>query len=232
MDKSLRGPGNDRATGVAVDSSGNVIVTGYSGYSAGNPSATNSYDYVTVKYSSDGMTLWTNRYDGPGNNQDYPRAVVVDAGDNVIVTGYSTGSGSGYDYATVAYSRVGLPLWTNLYNGSLNANDAAAALVVNKAGDVFVTGYSYRYGSGADWTTIRYSSAGADVTALAIAYTTTNTVAVYWPSPSTGFILHQNTNLTTTNWTPVGTTPSNDGTTKTVIVNPPIGNTFYRLISP
>ena len=68
---------------------------------------------------------------------------------------------------------------------------------------------------------------------LTIARTTTNTVAVFWPSPSTGFTLQQNTNnVNSVNWSDVLTTPSDDGTTKTVIVNPPTGNRFYRLFKP
>src|SRR5262245_50210723 len=40
---------------------------------------------------------------------------------------------------------------------------------------------------------------------LNILRTTTNTVAVYWASPATGFNLYQNLDLNTTNWTLVGT---------------------------
>jgi hypothetical protein len=68
---------------------------------------------------------------------------------------------------------------------------------------------------------------------LSIARTTTNTVAVFWPSPSTGFTLQQNTDsVSSVNWSNVATTPSDDGATKTVIVNPPTGNRFYRLFKP
>ena len=68
---------------------------------------------------------------------------------------------------------------------------------------------------------------------LSIARTTTNTVAVYWPSPSTGFVLQQNTNsISSVNWSNVMTAPLDDGTTKTVIVNPPAGNRYYRLNKP
>jgi hypothetical protein len=68
---------------------------------------------------------------------------------------------------------------------------------------------------------------------LTILRTTTNTVAVSWPSPSTGFSLQANTNgIGSVNWSNVVTTPSDDGTTKTVIVNPPAGNRFYRLFHP
>ena len=68
---------------------------------------------------------------------------------------------------------------------------------------------------------------------LAIQRTSTNTVALSWPSPSTGFTLQQNTNgIATVNWSNVLATPSDDGTTKTLIVNPPTGNRFYRLVHP
>ena len=69
--------------------------------------------------------------------------------------------------------------------------------------------------------------------ALAIAFTTTNTVAVSWPSPSTGFTLQQNTNsVSSVNWSDVVTISVDDGTAKTVIVNPPTGNRYYRLFKP
>jgi len=65
---------------------------------------------------------------------------------------------------------------------------------------------------------------------LSIARTTTNTVAVSWPSPSTGWNLQQNTNsISSVNWSNVTTTIQDDGMTKSLIVNPPAGNRFYRL---
>ena len=68
---------------------------------------------------------------------------------------------------------------------------------------------------------------------LYVQRTTTNTVAVFWPSPSTGFQLQQNTNsVASVNWSNVLTAPFDDGSFKTVIVNPPTGNRFYRLVKP
>jgi hypothetical protein len=54
-------------------------------------------------------------------------------------------------------------------------------------------------------------------------------VVVFWPSPSTGFALYQNTNLNTTNWVSPPETIADDGTNRFIIVNPPTGNRFYRL---
>jgi uncharacterized delta-60 repeat protein len=150
------GPGNgtDYAFAVAVDASNNVIVTGYSIGSGGN------YDYATIQYSSAGVPLWTNRYNGPGNAWDQATDVAVDGSNNVIVTGYSTGSGSGYDYATIQYSSAGAPLWTNRYNGPGNSADYATAVAVDTSNNVIVTGRSAGSGSSYDCATIQYSSAG------------------------------------------------------------------------
>ncbi len=54
----------------------------------------------------DTVTLWTNRYDGPVHSPDFAQAVAVDHGGNAIVTGYSTSSSDGYDFATVKYLAV------------------------------------------------------------------------------------------------------------------------------
>ena len=68
---------------------------------------------------------------------------------------------------------------------------------------------------------------------LSIFRTTTNTIAVSWPSPSTGWTLQQNTNSgSSVNWSNVTATIQDDGTAKTLIVNPPNGNRFYRLHKP
>lgn len=44
-----------------------------------------------------GVPLWTNRYNGPGNDQDYAFNVGVDSINNLIVNGYSIGSSGDYD---------------------------------------------------------------------------------------------------------------------------------------
>ena len=68
---------------------------------------------------------------------------------------------------------------------------------------------------------------------LSIFRTTTNTVAVAWPSPSTGWTLQQNTNnISSVNWSNVTSGIADDGTTKSLIVNPSTGNRFFRLKNP
>jgi len=85
--------------------------------------------------------------------------------------------------------------------------------------------------TGGFWSLNAVQTPGAPL--LSIVKTTTNTVAVFWPSPSTGYVLQQNTNsVASVNWSNVVTAPIDDGVTKTVIVNPPTGNRFYRLFKP
>lgn len=67
---------------------------------------------------------------------------------------------------------------------------------------------------------------------LTIHYTATNTVAVSWPSPSDGFGLQQNDDLSTSSWTTPPETVTDTGTNKVIIINPPAGKRFYRLMHP
>ena len=55
-------------------------------------------------HAQGGVPLWTNRYDGPAHTYDDTVATAVDSSGNVVVSGLSNGSGSGYDYATIKYS--------------------------------------------------------------------------------------------------------------------------------
>lgn len=133
------GPGNDEDTpyAVALDTSGNVYVTGRSiGFGT-------HYDYATIKYDSGGNQLWVARYNGPGNSYDTPYALALDAFGNVYVTGNSDA-----DYATIKYDSGGNQLWVARYNGGI---DCPEALAVDASGNVYVTG-----NSNADYATIKY----------------------------------------------------------------------------
>src|ERR1017187_9817293 len=93
-----------------------------------------------------------------------------------------------------------------------------------------MTGGNYSV-TGGFWALYAEQTPGAPL--LSIVRTTTNTVAVFWPSPSMGWTLEQNTNgIVTVNWSNAPGIIQDDGTTKTLIVNPPTGNRFYRLKYP
>ena len=68
---------------------------------------------------------------------------------------------------------------------------------------------------------------------LTIHMTASNTVAVSWPSPSSGFVLQQNNaGVSSVNWSNVTASIQDDGTNKSVSVSPSLGNRFFRLLKP
>jgi hypothetical protein len=71
-------------------------------------------------------------------------AIAVDSSGDVFVTGSATGAQGNLDFATVAYSSAGAPLWTNWYNGPANQQDFAVAIAVNGQGVVCVTGPNHQ----------------------------------------------------------------------------------------
>jgi hypothetical protein len=157
--RRYNGPGNldDLAYALAVDSPGNVYVTGRSGGSG------TSDDYATLKYDLAGNQLWVRSYNGPGNLDDWAYAIAVDGSGNVYVTGWSYGSGTSDDYATLKYDPAGNQLWEKRYDGPGNSTDMAWAIAVDSSGNVYVTGHSYDSGTALDYVTIKYVQTPGEV---------------------------------------------------------------------
>ncbi|MCH8275593.1 MAG: SBBP repeat-containing protein, partial [Armatimonadetes bacterium] len=146
--------GGDSADVLAVDSGGNVYVSGVS------EAPGTGLDYATLKYDPNGNLLWARYYNGPGNTNDRVSDIAVDSAGNVYVTGFSRGSGTGWDYATLKYDTNGNQQWARRYNGPGNGDDRAFALVVDSAGSVYVTGQSLGSGTADDYATLKYDPNG------------------------------------------------------------------------
>lgn len=101
---SYDGPdnGGDVLISIALDDLANVYVSGF--VASGGAS-----DFVTIKYDTSGVEQWVQLYNGPGNSYDGTYVIAVDNDRNVLVTGYSTGDGTDYDYTTIKYSQPGAP---------------------------------------------------------------------------------------------------------------------------
>ena len=148
------GPDNDRDVGreVAVDASGNVFAFGYT-----VRLDTDEEDFVTIKYDPDGMELWARLYNGPGNDEDYPKALALDAYGNAYVCGNSYDSTTLLDYATLKYASNGDLVWTVRYDGPANDTDYGSDLALDASDNVYVTGGSTGIGTDLDYATIKYS---------------------------------------------------------------------------
>jgi hypothetical protein len=115
----------------AIDKLGNIYVAAESGA------------LTTLKYSSNGEPLWTNRFNLTTNSRDSALAIAVDPDTGTaFVTGISTLVPGFFDRCvTLAYSGSGVPLWTNVYAWKTNSDDQGRAIAVRN-GIVIVGGYS------------------------------------------------------------------------------------------
>jgi hypothetical protein len=163
------GNGDDVATALAVDTSGNVYVTGWSW-----GGTITEYDYATIKYDANGNQLWVARYNyilfpPQGTIErisvDTPYSLAVDTSGNVYVAGSSVGlfyclgteCWVETDYATIKYDASGNQVWVARYNGPGGfGDDVASALALDSSDNVYVTGGSEREFQRYDYLTIKY----------------------------------------------------------------------------
>lgn len=146
------GTANDYARAITFDAAGNVYVTG----SANN-------NYLTIKYSPSGDTLWKAVYSGPANDNDTPKDIYVDAAGNVYITGSSFGNSSETDYTTIKYDANGNQLWVQRYNGTNNDNDEAVSVAVDGSGNVYAGGWSSTLSGSTDFVIVKYSPSGSQL---------------------------------------------------------------------
>ena len=144
------GSGSDFGYGIAVDGSGNVIVTGHftgtANFSGTNLVSAGGTDIFLAKYDSSGTLLWARTAGGTGD--DRGNAVVVDAGGNCYVTGYFAGTASfggsslvstGFaDVFAAKYDPAGSLVWAQRGGGSFS--DSGLGIGVDSGGNTYITG--------------------------------------------------------------------------------------------
>lgn len=152
--KQYNGTGNasDFISGMTIDNSGNIIVTGRS-IGAG----TALEDCVTIKYNSDGNELWVQRYNG--GLVDAGNEITIDQFDNIYVCGSKYRTSANPDYLVIKYQPNGTTEWLQSYNSTDNKEDFAQDIKVDQYGNVFVTGSSY-INPDYDYLTVKYSNTG------------------------------------------------------------------------
>lgn len=160
----LGGTGNDLGTGIAIDTSGNAYVTGYtqsSGWAtagAYDTSFNGVYDAFVAKLNSSGSSLTYATYLG-GANADYGYGIAVDSTGNTYVAGYTASSGwataGAYDTtfndgdsdAFVAkLNSTGSSLTYATYLGGSDT-DYANAIAIDSTGNAYIAGQTASAGS-------------------------------------------------------------------------------------
>jgi pectate lyase len=152
----------DYAKDIALDSAGNVIVTGYAKNTGTN------YDFVTRKYTPYGSIIWTKTYNRSSSNLDFAMALAVDANSNIIVAGYGYNTATGYDGIIVKYDSGGSQLWAAAYNYSGASNDRFYDVATDANGNIYAVGKKnndaliakYTPAGSVAWTRIYNGAAG------------------------------------------------------------------------
>ncbi len=149
--QSFGSTGSDHGEGVAIDASGNVLVTGsFTGtvdFGGGGLVGAGGTDIFLARYSATGVYQWSWRFGGTGS--DAGTSVAVDASGNVFVTGSFTGtvdfgggglvSAGGTDIFLAKYDADGTYQWSQRFGGT--STDVGYSVAADGAGNVFLTGF-------------------------------------------------------------------------------------------
>jgi uncharacterized delta-60 repeat protein len=161
------GPGENAASGVAIQPDGKIVAVGYA------PS-TSSYDFVVVRYTVSGTLDTTFGTTGVvttpiGPVNDYARDVAIQPDGKIVAGGYAH-NGSDFDFAVVRYTVSGT-LDTTFGSGGVvttsigPGTDYARDVAIQPDGKIVVGGAASN-GSDNDFAVVRYTTSGAPDTAF------------------------------------------------------------------
>ena len=162
----LGGSGDDYSLSIVLDSSGNVYVTGFA-TSSDLPITTGAYDtsfngtsdIFISKFSGDLSSLLAFTYIG-GSGEDRAFSTVVDASDNIYVTGYTTSSEfpTTVDAYDISYNGDSLSSYGDVFISKLSSDlnslisstylggasdDSAFSIVLDSSGNTYIAGVTF-----------------------------------------------------------------------------------------
>jgi hypothetical protein len=126
---------------IAVDSQGNVYVTG-TAWRGHDFDGGTGYDFIIIKYDASGNQQWVRFYTGASDS--YGLALEPDAAGNVYVTGssyFTRADGSpANQIVMLKYDPAGSLLWTRTYAGPEGRGAVPVDLKLDSAGNPYVGG--------------------------------------------------------------------------------------------
>jgi uncharacterized delta-60 repeat protein len=100
-------------------------------------------------------------------------AVTVDDDNYCYVTGYTYSETLGYDIILIKYTPAGDTVFTQVYSGTGNEEDKAFGIVVDQAGNIYITGQLSITGRSTDLVLLKYNNSGNLLWAQTYGATTT-----------------------------------------------------------
>jgi hypothetical protein len=126
--------GHDYASSLVMDAGNYFFVTGTT------QTSTSNTDYFMIKYRGNGQVTWAQTYNGSGDSQDVATGIEHD-GDDIVVTGNSTGNGTGLDATTISLNKgTGVVNWIYRLNAPGSIADISFNLCRDDMGNIIVAG--------------------------------------------------------------------------------------------
>ena len=132
----------DFSTGITTSIDGSIYITGLTlGSPDGQVNNGGVGDVFLVKYSADGVKIWTRLF---GTNQsDVPVAVKAGSDGSIYVAGFTAGSLGGTingptDAFLTKYSSSGTKMWTKQFGST--GSDAVGGITIGMDGSLYLTG--------------------------------------------------------------------------------------------
>ncbi len=152
------GLGDESGLGVAINNSGNIIITGntnssdfpvLSGFQMAFGGGSN--DAFVAKFDQNGVRQWSTFYGG--NDNDVGRGIATDNAGNVVITGitqstnfpvlaggYSQAFGGVVNAFVVKFNQGGTRLWATYYGGSGSNGDYGNSVATDNLGNIVIAG--------------------------------------------------------------------------------------------
>ncbi len=144
--------GDDSPSGIAVDLSDNVYVTGTVNMSSFNT------DIATIKYNSSGTQQWVSIYN---DSSDNAVSVVVDNSGNVYVAGTTNYYNSfTTSCVTVKYNSSGVQQWAKIFTAVQFSSNYPIKILTDTPGNIYVALDSYDNATGTDISVLKYNPSG------------------------------------------------------------------------
>ncbi len=146
---------DEQPASIAVDKIGNIIVAGdaYVSDSTG-------YDYIVLKYSSDGKQEWVKSFSGIGDGYDQANNICTDDSLNIYVTGYSFRNNTYEDIMTIKLNNKGDELWRKRFDGGLQSHNQPTSILLDDSSNVYVIGFSDSAYTSQNIIILKYTNTG------------------------------------------------------------------------
>ena len=135
--------GANKIWDMCLDENDNIYVTGIS-----EVYLVSTLDVTTIKYNTNGDSLWVRRFNGPANYHDAGRKIKYHSSGYLYVGGsVSNSNAPNYsDFALLKYDTSGTLIWDKLFNNTFNASDNLKDMAVDSLGAIYLVGTGSKSG--------------------------------------------------------------------------------------